>query len=124
MLCVVFSLAAEARSECVRWWMSPSVAADVGITPNQAATIEGLYEHDLAARREASQNVMRLTASVGDYLNAGFYDDMRPLTERLAAADRRQCELRRRLLELSGAPLTAAQRARLRALIAAHRLLD
>jgi hypothetical protein len=67
---------------------------------------------------------MRLTASVGDYLNAGFYDDMRPLTERLAAADRRQCELRRRLLELSGGPLTAAQRARLRELIAARRLLD
>ncbi len=124
VLCAIFVVAAQTQSVPVRWWMSPSIVRAVGVSATQIAHIEGQYERNIRAHEEASEAVIRLTESVREHLRNGYFDEMRTLTEQLAAARRTQCELRRRALEASSEALTAAQRERLRRLIVAGQLLD
>jgi len=124
VLCTMFVVAAQTESVPVRWWMSPSIVRAVGIDTTQIARIEGEYERDSHALEEASETVISLTESVREHLRNGYFDEMRPLTEQLAAARRRQCDLRRRALEVSSRSLTAPQRERLRRLLLAGELLD
>jgi hypothetical protein len=90
----------------------------LAVTPEQARIIEQLYEDGLPARRSASENVIVLTERVEKRLRDGLYDDeLLALTSQLVNARRHDCEQRRRILVLSGRPLSLDQREKLTRLI-------
>lgn len=123
-LCAAFVVAGQARGVTVRWWMSRAVITAIGIDSRQVEVIEHQYERESQLRAEASEQVISLTEAVREHLRDGQFDDVRPLTEQLTAARRRQCDLRRRALDGSEAALTPVQRERLHRLIATRELLD
>jgi hypothetical protein len=103
----------------VRCWRSPRIVSALTITQNQSAALERLYVEGLPTQQHASEDVTFLTEEIVKRLDDGLYDDEQlHLTERLAGALVKQCELRHDALELAVQVLTAPQRGQLARLLA------
>jgi len=101
----------QAMLESDRWWSSPSIVSALGISSEQSATIEQLYEQSLEARRHASEEVMELTGQITELILARVFDEqLLHLTEKLTKARYDQGELSRRMFDLAAQTLTPEQR--------------
>jgi hypothetical protein len=125
LILALLVVCAQARLEPVRWWWSPSDAALVGLTPQQAMAVERLYQEDLSARNRASQEVTYLEEELKYSRQWDAADDERQrLTEELAKARVVDCGLRRRMLQRMSDLLSARQREQLTGLVSQNRFME
>jgi Spy/CpxP family protein refolding chaperone len=107
----------EATLESDRWWSSPSIVSALGVTPQQLATIERMYEDSLTVTRYASEEATQLTEQITELIVSRVYDErLLHLTEKLEDVRRDQCELRRRMFDSVAQALTPEQREMMAAL--------
>ena len=95
----------------VCWWSLPAVVASLGITKEQSADIERLYQASLPARSHASLEVAHVLEKVTRMVEAGEdHDQLLRVTEELARARQTECALRHQVLKLTSGALLPEQR--------------
>jgi hypothetical protein len=64
-----------ARLTTLRWWLSPTVAASVGLTRAQREAIDRLYMDRLAGRRRCVERLVAASVRVDELLRDGADND-------------------------------------------------
>jgi Spy/CpxP family protein refolding chaperone len=109
------SAAAQGTDRHDPWWLSPSVQAQIALTPQQAGRIDAIYRASFPERRRLRRQVMTLQRRLEELLaNATMSDDEAlRIISRLCAADKQHKVARTMMLVRIHWVLTPAQRLQL-----------
>lgn len=114
LICAVIVLDAPARLESDHWWCRPSIDSALALTSLQSVAIGRLCDEVLPLQPQTDGEVTALMNDVARRIHEGAYDDdLLHATERLAAAQAREREIRHRVFERAIQLLTPLQREKL-----------
>jgi Spy/CpxP family protein refolding chaperone len=102
------------------WWHSPSIRAQLALTPEQATRLDTIYRESLPARRRLREELTRLQNLMGRVLDDGRFDEehSRAIVERVFEAEKQRNIARMMMLLRMHRVLTLEQRGRLERLSA------
>jgi Spy/CpxP family protein refolding chaperone len=124
-LFLVIVIAAQPHLEPARWWWSPTIAPLLGLTPEQSTRIERLYQDGLPRQMRTVQEIAYLVEQITE-LNGSdtSHDEVIALAKQLAQARSVECQIRSRMLDLTGRALRPGQREKLARLIRQKRVME
>ena len=107
--------AAQSTDRHDPWWLSPTVQAQIALTPQQAGRIDAIYRESLPERRRMRREVVTLQRRLEELLANATVSDEEALgvIRRLCAADKQHKVARTMMLLRIHRVLTAAQRVQL-----------
>ena len=123
LLVAVLLVGRPARLESVRWWRSPAITSMLGLTAEQARTIDRVYEQRLSGRRLCIERLVEASNRVDRFVQDGMYEETLRGTEDLLKAGADERAVTRRLNDEIVALLTPEQR-RLLAQLRPGRVVD
>ena len=118
LVVVALVVVRPARLESLRWWRSPRVVSSLHLTASQTASIDRIYQENLAARRRCVERSAQTALKVGQMVHDGEYDEVLRDTETLAGLAAEDETLRRRLRDRIVAILSPDQRDAMARLVA------
>jgi Spy/CpxP family protein refolding chaperone len=100
-----------------KWWESPEVKTELGLTDQQSADVEAIFQETLPKLRAAKEGLDRLEAKLSEVIAASNVDEARitQLVDRVEAARSEMSKIRTLMLFRFYRVLSPEQRTKLKA---------